>query len=123
MLKTEYLKLEDLVDQNPPLDPGIRSLVKAMRILGYRTIGSCEGHIDDVHHPFPWVTVTDLFDDCDPKHDVLREKVNLFNQTSDVQWRLDWTGAIQPTEGAKSDEELKKLQASANTLAIFLSNE
>lgn len=37
-----------------PIDEGIREVVVALNLLGFRTSQSCEGHLDG-GHPYPWV--------------------------------------------------------------------
>jgi len=63
-----------------PVDSGIKDLVVVLRILGYKTIGSCEGHIDHGTGG-PWVTI--MIDEAEELETRLRGERR---STSSRQW-------------------------------------
>lgn len=124
MFKEKPTRLEDvdISDIYPPPDPEVRKLVKVLRSLGYTTMGSCEGHLQESLHPFPWVTVFGVGCEDDRIHQQITTKLREFNQKSDVRWKTDWA-AVQPEEVAINQEELQRLQDNADKLADFLFGE
>lgn len=102
------------------LDPKIKDLVKVVNALGYRTLGSCGGHIDGTTNPYPWITVLSLRTSRQ-----LAAYVGLFNRSSEIKWTA---GDIFPYKGkerpyrAKTEEELLQMQQSAQNLVEFLFN-
>jgi len=114
----------DISDIRPAPDQGITKLVRAIRGRGYTTMGSCEGGLGESGHPrsFPWVTVYGVGFEDDPTHQQITARLREFNQNSDVRWTNDWA-AVRPEEAASNQEELRRLQASADKLADFLFDE
>lgn len=116
-----YERIEEL---DPPrlakdeiLDPGIEKLARVLDKLGSYTLGSCEGHLYG-SHPYPWVTVWRLGVDENlaQRYNQLFEE---FNTRSNIKWVVEGMG-VRPSIEATNNDELKKLQESANSLANYL---
>ncbi|MBI2671252.1 hypothetical protein HYX18_04735 [Candidatus Woesearchaeota archaeon] len=112
----DEIDLSDIKDY-PPIDSGIEKLVKALRGIGLLTVASCEGHLTQDKHPYPWVNLS-LHPEI--KKSML-EIIQLYNSQSEISWTIDHC-AIKPLESAYNESELKKLQQNSESLAIFLFN-
>ncbi len=118
--RVEMLQMPDI--GYPGLDIRIDSLVRVLANSGYTTLGSCQGHMDHYHHPFPWVSVYGL---ATEESNISREictRLDSFNSQSEVQWKIGERGVIQPNYRARNVNELGCLQDSAKNLADFLFN-
>jgi len=96
--------------------------------FGFRTKGSCEGHLEGYHH-YPWITIK-------IEHqfgkDALRAMTDRFNDTSDTKWLLVEEAGVKDLVLLRPDtkasifsireEEFGTLQASAGDFAVFLYN-
>lgn len=110
-------RLEDLSGTYDYPDPYIGDLVRTLSGLGFRTVESCEGHLDKIRHPFPWVTLRELNGSARS----LEIEVDQFNRTSEVKWTASGkVQGLQSETGASSREELFLLQQGAVMLADFL---
>lgn len=126
MFRERKTNLDDvnISDIYPPPDQGITNLVKAIRSLGHLTMGSCEGGLEGSHHidSFPWVTVYGVgFEDV-VTHQQITDILERFNKKGGVQWTTDWS-TVRPEKVASNRTELKRLQASADELAMFIFDE
>ena len=70
------------------LEPKIRSLVEAINRLGFYAFESCEGHIEDEKHPYPYVWIG-----VPPGHDfsseILIKKLSIWNgKNGKEKWLL-----------------------------------
>lgn len=119
---TNLINLDDVdlsgIIGRPMPDSGIIRLVKALYVLDYMTIGSCEGHLDGINHPFPWISVYGLVLEG-PIQRSIQEIINAYNQTSDVKW-IHKVSAMRTVQEAKTTNELMLLQQSAEGLVQFL---
>jgi len=115
----EEIDLSDIIDY-PQVDEGIKNLVRALRGLGLITMGSCEGHLCETHNPFPWVTAFGIAGYAQPE---IRKKmlriIRAYNKRSRVKWLIEGN-ALRPLIEASSNEQLRILRGSANSLARFL---
>jgi hypothetical protein len=98
------------------LEPPIRNLVFALHEIQYRTEGSCEGHVNDEdRHPFPWAGISPFQGALS-----LEKSIESYSKSQDIKWKLYGGRWLRPIEEATSMEELKALQESATTLAIYI---
>ncbi len=87
-LERKPKSLDQLELRGEQIDKGIERLVKALQFMGLPTYSSCEGHIGDDRHPYPWVTIA-FFNGADPKAiDVLNEKIRKYNDRSQLPWQV-----------------------------------
>jgi hypothetical protein len=112
-----------------PLEPKIVPLVRVLQAVsfGFRTKGSCEGHLDRGYHPYPSVEIKI---DYGFGRGALEEMVAGFNRTSCVRWSVNPDTAAEGRHAvlrpdaaptfAISQEDFDGLQASAGDLAGFL---
>ncbi len=107
---------------NGYLDPRISDLVFVLNgIVGIKeTRGSCEGAMDDVLHPYPWVT---FFADDEQNSGFNRfvEKIGEFSNSSDIPWKVDQViMSLETVNRATNLAELRVMQMSASKLAMVL---
>lgn len=102
------------------IDDSIVGLVYILNFLGIETFKSCEGHLDGVRHPFPWVAIKEK--------DILRlEKlIEDFNKSRKVRWKIKLdlnskTWLLRPEISASGRKSLHELQKSSKELSSFLS--
>jgi hypothetical protein len=112
----EEISIKDLKNESPNLDKGIKNLVRALRSLGLRTIGSCEGHLNK-EHQYPWVTCENL-----KYYKEMYELIYDYNKKRKIKWMINKQfSALEPfTPPAQNEGELKDLQKSSENLAQFL---
>ncbi len=87
------------------LENGIRELVKALHLLGIKTIFSCEGHIrtSPIYIgvlPWPYVILLISDDQIEP----FQEKINMWNKAND---RHGWTLSKRRIHGSFTPEYIK----------------
>jgi hypothetical protein len=125
------------------IDDAVEELVKALLLMGVKTIRSCEGHppprdinVDSewarsygtfMHGERPWVETYD-----GPAIGALRSLVSTFNERSEIKWNIrevapilglievDRVLGLSPVNVAGNKRELEKLQHSAGELALFI---
>lgn len=114
----DEIDIDEAVPGLPKPDKGIVRLVKVLYVLGYRTIGSCEGHLSHGKHPYPWVSIYGLVSEGPIKESV-EKMLDDYNQRNSLKWTVG-SSAIRPEKEAKTPEELTKFQADATELAFFL---
>lgn len=109
-----YVIWSDRKNDSKYFDDGIRDLARVIQALDITTFGSCQGHIGKHGtHPFPWVSG---YLDNKPE---IKNLIGIYNKSSDIKWEIEISW-LKPDSEAKNDVQLKKLQHSAEKLAMFL---
>ena len=103
----------------PPLDHGIDKLVRVFIGMGYHTIGSCEGHLDNQRWPYPWVTVSGLVTPTNKVYQEIKKMIDQYNPERETEWEIG-RGGVRPSREASNLDELRRLQESGEELARFL---
>ena len=112
-----------------PLDQKIVPLVRTLQAvsLGFRTAGSCEGHLDrgDYHYPWVMLRVESPFG-----KEALKAMTEGFNATSETKWVLRFDSgergerALLRPEAKSifsiSGDEFRRLQESSEAFARFI---
>ena len=114
-----------------PIDPGIKNTVIVLNLLGFKTSGSCEGHMD-WGKAYPWIE----FDIDDKKIDALKNLINDFykNHSVDkermvtiakinsglvIMWNPEGAWQVRRNEKEKK-EKLKEYQEEMKSFTEFL---
>ena len=129
--RLEEIDISRIDDDAPPIDAGIKNLVRAVNGFELDTMGSCEGHYirmncagerARVTDPRPFVTIWAFSDAQKIGLRCLVRMVGLYNQESPIKWMVGLEGVkvIQPKKIADNPDEQAAQTRSAEELAHFL---
>lgn len=102
------------------IDESIADLVYILNFLEIETMKSCEGHLDGIRHPFPWIAINEK--DINRLERLLED----FNKERRIRWKVkidlnskEWL--LRPEISASGRNSLRRLQKDGKELSRFLS--